>query len=125
MINGIGIRHVTINDIVPSIRVAGFTDRSTPQKMLITKEDFQKRMLDYSDRTLDGGRNKKKTFVADGFRVVVTNQDKEKDGDFEVDDIQDVRDMIKTYKKWKSAHVVELEYDTKGYVTVAKIEALY
>ena len=120
---------------ITSIPVRGFVDKSNPepeqtpastQKMLITKEEFQQRMLNFNDYTLFGNRNKKKTFVADNVVVMVINRDKEKEGgEFEITDIQDVRDMIKSYGKWRSARVVELEYDSKGFVTLAKIEPVY
>ena len=120
---------------ITSIPVRGFVDKNNPepeatsaptQKMLITKEEFQQRMLNFNDYTLYGNRNKKKTVVADKVVVMVINRDKEKEGgEFEITDIQDVRDMIKSYGKWSSARVVELEYDSQGFVTLAKIEPVY
>lgn len=109
----------TDNRIIASINVPGFVDN---QKKLITVEEFQKRMLDRKDRTLDGG---KKSFVTKSFRVVVVNSNPQIDGEHEVTDIQDVREMIYIVDKWKGASVTELEYDAQGYVTVAKIAAEY
>lgn len=115
---------------ITSIPVRGFVDKNNPepeatpastQKMLITKEEFQQRMLNKSDRTLNGG---KKSYVTQGFNVIVVNA-KSDDGSSDVSDIQDVRDMIHTYNKWQSARVVELEYDATGHVTLAKIEPVY
>lgn len=108
------LRLVSEGEVVASTDVKGFKDN---QKKLITKEEFQKRMLDPSDHTLDGSRGRA-TVVTKNFRVVLVNTNV----DFEVSDVQDVRDMIKTYNKWKGARVVELEYDAQGYVTLAKIE---
>lgn len=113
---------------ITSIPVRGFIDVNSPepdapaptQKMLITKEEFQNRMLDRNDHSLDGGR---KSYVTKDFKVVVVNANSD-DGSSDVSDIQDVRDMIKTYNKWQGARVVELEYDATGHVTVAKIEAV-
>ena len=97
-------------------------DNSNPntQKKLISEEDFQNRMIDRNDRSLNGG---KKSFVTKSFRVVVADDNSE--DEFEVSDIQDVRDMIYTYGKWKSARVIELEYNPQGYVTLAKIAPIY
>lgn len=115
---------------ITSIPVRGFVDKNNPepeatsaptQKMLITKEEFQQRMLDRSDRTLNGGR---KSYVTQVFKVMVVNANSD-DGSSDVSDIQDVRDMIHTYNKWQSARVVELEYDATGHVTLAKIEPVY
>lgn len=114
---------------ITSIPVRGFIDVNSPepelasaptQKMLITKEEFQQRMLNKNDHSLDGGR---KSYVTKDFKVVVVNANSD-DGSSDVSDIQDVRDMIKTYNKWQGARVVELEYDATGHVTVAKIEAV-
>lgn len=110
-------------DLAKPVIITDCKDKSGPKK--ITLEDFQKRMLDIQDHTLDGSRNKKKTFVTDDFRVVVVNTNKEIDGDYEVYDVQDVKGMIYTYNKWKDARVVSLEYDSKGYVKLANIEAIY
>lgn len=108
------LRLISEGEELESIEVKGFKDT---QKRLITKEEFQKRMLDYGDHTLDG--SKRKTTVVDkNFKVILVNTNI----DFDVSDVQDVRDMIKTYNKWKSARVVELEYDAQGYVTCAKVE---
>lgn len=131
------IGNETGKSIASSIFVRGFVDVNNPdpepdvepnpepvdrRKKLISEEDFQKRMLTQGDHTLDGGRNKgKKSFVTKGFRVVVVNVTFSED-EFVPSDIQDVRDMIYTYGKWKSARVVELEYDASGYVTLAKVE---
>ena len=109
-------------DLAPSIPITDCIDKTI---RLITKEEFQTRMLNLQDHSLDGGRNKKKTFVTDDFKVVVINTNKEIDGEYEVSDVQDVKGMIHTYNKWKGARVVELEYDAKGYVKLAKIEAIY
>lgn len=122
----------TGENIVKPISVKGFdvvkepnnnpdTDKLKEKPKKITEEEFQKRMLDTKDRTLDGGR---KSPVSKTFKVIVVNANSD-ESDFGVSDIQDVRDMIHTYNKWKSARVVELEYDDKGYVTIAKIEAIY
>ena len=111
------------DDLAKSISITDCKDKSGPK--LITKEEFQTRMLNLQDHSLDGGRNKKKTFVTDDFKVVVINTNKEIDGEYEVSDVQDVKGMIHTYNKWKGARVVELEYDAKGYVKLAKIEAIY
>lgn len=110
-------------DLAKPVIITDCKDKSGPKK--ITLEDFQKRMLDIQDHTLDGSRNKKKTFVTDDFRVVVVNTNKGIDGDYEVYDVQDVKGMVHTYNKWKGARVVSLEYDSKGYVKLAKIEAVY
>lgn len=110
-------------DLAKPVIITDCKDKSGPKK--ITLEDFQKRMLDIQDHTLDGNRNKKKTFVTDDFRVVVVNTNKEIDGDYEVYDVQDVKGMVHTYNKWKGARVVSLEYDSKGYVKLANIEAVY
>ena len=110
-------------DLAKPVIITDCKDKSGLKK--ITLEDFQKRMLDIQDHTLDGSRNKKKTFVTDDFRVVVVNTNKEIDGDYEVYDVQDVKGMIYTYNKWKDARVVSLEYDSKGYVKLANIEAVY
>lgn len=110
-------------DLAKSVIITDCKDKSGPKK--ITLEDFQKRMLDIQDHTLDGSRNKKKTFVTSDFRVVVVNHNKEIDGDYMVSDVQDVKGMIYTYNKWKDARVVSLEYDAKGYVKLANIEAVY
>jgi hypothetical protein len=110
-------------DLAKPVIITDCKDKSGPKK--ITLEDFQKRMLDIQDHTLDGSRNKKKTFVTSDFRVVVVNHNKEIDGDYLVSDVQDVKGMIYTYNKWKDARVVSLEYDAKGYVKLANIEAVY
>lgn len=110
-------------DLAKPVIITDCKDKSGPKK--ITLEDFQKRMLDIQDHMLDGNRNKKKTFVTDDFRVVLVNKNKEIDGDYEVCDVQDVKGMIYTYNKWKDARVVSLEYDSKGYVKLANIEAVY
>lgn len=86
----------------------------------ISKSDFQKRMLDTNDHTLYGG---KESFVAKSFRVVVVNADFNEE-DFDVLDIQYIRERIE-FGIWKSAQVVELEYDSLGYVTLAKVEPIY
>ena len=96
-------------------------NKEKPQKKLITEEEFQRRMLDRSDHSLDGGR---RSVVTKGFRVVVSNANPD-DGSSDVSDIQDVRDMIHTYNKWKDARVVELVYDETGHVTLAKVQAVY
>lgn len=115
-------------NLASPIIVKGFIDISSPNppvKKLISEEDFQMRMLAKGDYTLNGGKVRgKKSFVTNDFRVVVVNGNSD-DGDFVVSDIQDVRDMIYTYNKWKSARVVELEYDSKGYVTLAKVSPVY
>ena len=110
-------------DLAKPVIITDCKDKSGPKK--ITLEDFQKRMLDIQDHMLDGNSNKKKTFVTDDFRVVLVNKNKEIDGDYEVYDVQDVKGMIYTYNKWKDARVVSLEYDSKGYVKLANIEAVY
>lgn len=110
-------------DLAKPVIITDCKDKSGPKK--ITLEDFQKRMLDIQDHMLDGNRNKKKTFVTDDFRVVLVNKNKEIDGDYEVYDVQDVKGMVHTYNKWKGARVVSLEYDSKGYVKLANIEAVY
>ena len=115
------ISDVTGKNIVPAIPVKAYAPPAPEPKKLISESDFQIKMLDRSDRSLNGG---KKSFVTKGFSVVVVNTDAS-DNDFVVSDIQDVRDMIYTYGKWKSARVVELEYDSKGYVTLAKIAPVF
>ena len=128
------IGNETRKSIASPIVVRGFVDVNNPEpepdseinpepvdrrKKLITEEEFQKRMLTQGDHTLDGGKSKgNKSFVTKGFRVVVVNAPAS-DDEFDVSDIQDLRDMIYTYK---SARVVELEYDASGYVTLAKVE---
>lgn len=108
---------VTGNNIVPAISVKAYTPPAPEPKKLISESDFQIKMLDPNDVSLNGG---KKSFVTKSFRVVVVNT-VASDNDFVASDIQDVRDLIYTYGKWKSARVVELEYDSRGYVTLAKI----
>ena len=120
-------------DLTSSITVRGFNNMSLTNtipplpanKPLIIFDDFQKRMLDRNDKTLLGYKNKKRSFVAENFKIVLINSNKEIDGEFEASDIQDIRDMIYIYCKWKSARVVELVYNEKGYVTTAIIEPIY
>jgi len=114
------VSDVTGKSIVPYVRVRAKTFVNEPQK-LISESDFQNRMLDRTDRTLNGGR---KSFVTKDFRLEISNA-VSLEGDFNVSDIQDVRDMIYTYGKWKSARVIELQYNSQGRVTVAKIEPVY
>ena len=117
-------------EITPETNYSDIMEESGEQLQssnpLISKEDFQRRMLDCSDYTLVGSKSKsKKNYVTQAFQVIVLNSNKEIDGDFEVTDIQDVRDMIMTFNKWRGARVLELEYDSKGYVKLAKIEPIY
>jgi hypothetical protein len=96
-----------------------------PQKMLITKGDFQKKLLDQNDMDLVVARKKtdKKTLLAYGFRlsVVGANSDEKKTPT----DLEGVREKIQR-NIWKSAEVSNISYDEKtGQVTGVTIKAIY
>lgn len=91
----------------------------TPSRCLISKSDFQKRMLDFNDNTWIYSKT---SFVAKNFRVKVIRTHDE-DVDY-VSNIEDVREKIE-FGIWKSARVIKLEYDSQGYVTLAEVEPIY
>lgn len=123
-VRGFNVKEEIITDTIsPKKNEEGVETKlkEKPQKKLISEEDFQRRMLDKSDKSLHSW---KKGYITKGFRVVVVNANPD-DGSSDVSDVQDVRDMIHTYNKWNGARVVELEYDETGHVTVAKIAPIY
>lgn len=119
------------NKNLATITVSGFistnADSNEPQqtKELITKEEFERRMLNPNDNTLQMARKAKarKVLLAPTFKLVVVNM---QSGERQVpSDIEGVRDKIH-FGIWKSAKVREVTYDEQtGQVTQATIEPLY
>ena len=96
-----------------------------PQKMLITKGDFQKKLLDQNDMDLVVARKKtdKKTLLAYGFRLAVVGANPEEKKT--PTDLEGVREKIQR-NIWKSAEVSNISYDEKtGQVTEVTIKAIY
>lgn len=119
-----------------TIRVSGFVpienEDSTEsggavqkKKMLITKDEFETKMLNPNDNSLVVARRAtdKKTVLAHGFSITIVGMaTSEKNLPT---DIEGIHDKIH-FGIWKSARVIELVYNEKtGQVTKATISPVY
>lgn len=116
-----------------TIRVSGFMpieDSPGPEgpvqkKPLITKDEFEKKMLNPNDNSLVVARRAtdKKTVLAHGFSITIVGMaTSEKNLPT---DIEGIHDKIH-FGIWKSARVIELVYNEKtGQVTKATISPVY
>ena len=97
----------------------------TPKKMLITKDEFEAKMLNPNDNSLVVARRAtdKKTVLAHGFTITIVGMaTSEKNLPT---DIEGIHDKIH-FGIWKSARVIELVYNEKtGQVTKATISPVY
>lgn len=124
------------NENLVTIRVSGFVpienEDSTEsggavqkKKMLITKDEFEKKMLNPNDNSLVVARRAtdKKTVLAHGFSITIVGMaTTEKNLPT---DIEGIHDKIH-FGIWKSARVIELVYNEKtGQVTKATISPVY
>ena len=126
------------NENLVTIRVSGFmpiknedsqksgeTVQEKPKKPLITKDEFEKKMLNPNDNSLVVARRAtdKKTVLAHGFSITIVGMaTSEKNLPT---DIEGIHDKIH-FGIWKSAHVIDLVYNEKtGQVTKATISPVY
>ena len=96
-----------------------------PKKMLITKEEFQTKLLNANDQTLKMARKAtdKKSVLANTFSLVVV--DMKADERNHPSDVEGVREKIH-FDIWKSATVIDVTYDeATGQVTKAVIRPVY
>ncbi len=96
-----------------------------PRKMLVTKEDFQSKLLNANDMTLKMSRkaSDKKSLLSKNFYVVVINMNS--DENKKPTDIEGVREKIH-FGIWKSASVTDISYDeATGQVTRVVIKPIY
>ena len=96
-----------------------------PKKMLITKEEFQSKLLNANDQTLKMARKAtdKKSVLANTFSLVVV--DMKADERNHPSDVEGVREKIH-FDIWKSATVIDVTYDeATGQVTKAVIKPVY
>lgn len=118
-----------------TIRVSGFmpienegspgSEGAVQKKPLITKDEFEKKMLNPNDNSLVVARRAtdKKTVLAHGFSITIVGMaTSEKNLPT---DIEGIHDKIH-FGIWKSASVIELVYNEKtGQVTKATISPVY
>lgn len=118
-----------------TIRVSGFMpienegspgpEGAVQKKPLITKDEFEKKMLNPNDNSLVVARRAtdKKTVLAHGFSITIVGMaTSEKNLPT---DIEGIHDKIH-FGIWKSARVIELVYNEKtGQVTKATISPVY
>lgn len=126
------------NENLVTIRVSGFMPVENedspeseeavlekPKKMLITKDEFEAKMLNPNDNSLVVARRAtdKKTVLAHGFSITIVGMaTSEKNLPT---DIEGIHDKIH-FGIWKSARVIELVYNEKtGQVTKATISPIY
>lgn len=126
------------NENLVTIRVSGFmpienedsqksgeTGQEKPKKPLITKDEFEKKMLNPNDNSLVVARRAtdKNTVLAHGFSITIVGMaTSEKNLPT---DIEGIHDKIH-FGIWKSASVIELVYNEKtGQVTKATISPVY
>lgn len=118
------------NENLVTIRVSGFMPVENegpekPKKMLITKDEFEAKMLNPNDNSLVVARRAtdKKTVLAHGFSITIVGMaTSEKNLPT---DIEGIHDKIH-FGIWKSARVIELVYNEKtGQVTKATISPVY
>lgn len=110
----------TNENLTEPLEVSGFKLIEKPQpKEGISAEEFQKRMLNATDHTLDGGKG---SFVSRNIKIVVIDM---KEGEQHPTDIQAIREKI-DFGIWTSAQVVgTLSYDSDGLVTKVTIKPVY
>lgn len=110
----------TNENLTEPLEIGGFKLIEKPQpKEGISAEEFQKRMLNAADHTLDGGRG---SFVSRNMKIVVVDM---KEGEQHPTDIQAIREKI-DFGIWTSAQVVgTLSYDSDGLVTRVTIKPVY
>ena len=100
-------------------------EKEKPKKMLITKDEFETKMLNPNDNSLVVARRAtdKKTVLAHGFSITIVGMaTSEKNLPT---DIEGIHDKIH-FGIWKSARVIELVYNEKtGQVTKATISPVY
>lgn len=124
------------NENLVTIRVPGFMpveNKDSPEpgkaepekKMLISKDEFEAKMLNPNDNSLVVARRAtdKKTVLAHGFSITIVGMaTSEKNLPT---DIEGIHDKIH-FGIWKSARVIELVYNEKtGQVTKATISPVY
>lgn len=123
------------NENLVTIRVSGFMpikNEDSPEpggavqkKPLITKDEFEAKMLNPNDNSLVVARRAtdKKTVLAHGFSITIVGMaTSEKNLPT---DIEGIHDKIH-FGIWKSAHVIDLVYNEKtGQVTKATISPVY
>lgn len=96
-----------------------------PKRMLISKDEFQSKLLNANDLSLKSARRSsdKKSFLSKDFylEVIGMNSDEKK----RPTDIEGVREKIH-FEIWKSAIVVDISYDeVTGQVTKAVVKPVY
>ena len=104
---------------------SGETVQEKPKKPLITKDEFETKMLNPNDNSLVVARRAtdKKTVLAHGFSITIVGMaTSEKNLPT---DVEGIHDKIH-FGIWKSARVIELVYNEKtGQVTKATISPVY
>ena len=118
------------NKRIVSLVLTGFKEQNKPNpapgpKMLISKADFQKKLLDKNDMDLVVARKvtDKKKLLAKGFKLVVVGINPEEKK--VPTDLEGVREKIQ-HNIWKSAEVNNISYDEKtGQVTEVVIKPIY
>lgn len=96
-----------------------------PKKMLITREEFQKRLLNPNDLTLKRAKkaSDRQSLLSNKFNLVVV--DMKPDEAKTPTDLEGVREKIH-FEAWKSATVVDISYDENtGQVTKAVVKPVY
>lgn len=107
------------NEKIATLIVDGFNpiaEEISVTKMTIS--EFQKLMLNQNDNSLLGGKNPR---VALYVKLTCAGL---RDGDFAAGDIQHVRDKVAN-GIWKSATVVDVNYNEKGQINAATIRPVY
>lgn len=96
-----------------------------PKKMLITKDEFQSRLLNANDMTLKMARkaSDKQSILSKNFNVAVIDMNPEENK--KPSDVEGVREKIH-FGIWKSATVVDISYDeATGQVTRVVVKPVY
>ena len=96
-----------------------------PKKMLITKDDFQSRLLNENDMSLKMARkaSDRESLLSSNFKIAVI--DMKSDENNIPSDIEGIREKIH-FNIWKSATVIDISYDdVTGQVTKAVLRPVY
>lgn len=113
------------NKVIPDSIKQESVKSEKPKRMLITKEEFQRRLLNPNDLTLKRAKkaSDRQSLLSNTFNLVVI--DMKTDEAKTPSDLEGVREKI-LFEAWKSATVVDISYDeTTGQVTKAVVKPLY
>ena len=111
--------------ILSLILLLSCVDSKPPQIMLITKDDFQSRLLNENDMSLKMARkaSDRESLLSSNFKIAVI--DMKSDENNIPSDIEGIREKIH-FNIWKSATVIDISYDdVTGQVTKAVLRPVY